>query len=167
MNVQLPRPNWLHKTVKKLASSGPGSWFLSHTLHHLDRIVIRLTRNQTSLTTVLTGLPVLTVITRGAKTGKPRPVPLIAVPMGKDIILIASNWGRAFHPAWYRNLKTHSAVTLSYRGQTAEYTARETERELRADCWGRAVEAYPGYNAYERRAGARQIPVILLTPKVA
>ena len=143
MNVELPRPNWLHKTVKKLTSSRPGSWLLSHTLHHLDRIVVRLTRNRTSLTTVLTGLPVLIITTQGAKTGKPRGVPLVGMPMGKDVILIASNWGRAFHPAWYRNLKAHPTVTLSYRGQTAEYTARETEGELREECWRRAVEGYP------------------------
>ena len=167
MNIQLRRPNWLNRTVKRIASSRPGSWLFSHTLHHLDRAVVRLTRSQTSLTTLLTGLPVLTVTTQGAKTGKPRAVPLIGVPMGTDIILIASNWGRAFHPAWYRNMKTHPAVTLSHRGQTAEYNARETEGELRAACWGRAAEVYPGYDAYKRRAGTRQIPVVLLTPKAA
>jgi deazaflavin-dependent oxidoreductase (nitroreductase family) len=84
--------------------------------------------------------------------------------MEKEIILIASNWGRAFHPAWYFNLKAQPTVTLSYRGQTSEYTAREAESELRADCWRRAVDAYPGYEAYKRRAGNRVIPVIVLTP---
>jgi len=167
MNSQEVRPSWLNKTVKKLAASRPGSWFFSYTLHHLDRMVVRLTRNQTSLTTILSRLPVLTITTQGAKTGKPRAVPLIGVPMGRDIILIASNWGRAFHPAWYLNLRKHPIVTMSHRGQTAEYTAQETEGDLRAACWGRAVEVYPGYEAYKRRAGTRQIPVILLTPKVA
>jgi deazaflavin-dependent oxidoreductase (nitroreductase family) len=165
MDIQMPRPNLLYKAVKRIASSGPGSWFFSRTLHHVDRIVVRLTRSRTSLTTLLTGLPVFTVTTLGAKTGKARAVPLIGVPMEQGIVFIASNWGRAFHPAWYRNLKAHPTVTLSYRGQTAEYTAQETEGELRAACWRRAVEVYPGYDAYKRRAGTRQIPVVMLTPK--
>lgn len=167
MNFQVPRPNWLHKTVKMLASSRAGSWFLSYSLHDLDRIVINLTHNQTSLTTILAGLPVLTLTTRGAKSGKPRAVPLIGVPMGKEVVLIASNWGRAFHPAWYVNLKAHPAVMLAYQGQAAEYGAKEAEGDLRAELWGKAVEIYPGYEAYKRRAGKRQIPVVVLTPKVA
>jgi len=167
MEIKLPRSNLLYKTVNKIASSRPGSWFFSHTLHHLDRIVVRLTRNKTSLTTILTGLPVLTITTLGAKTGKPRAVPLIGVPTEQGVVLVASNWGRAFHPGWYRNLKAHPTVIVSYHGQSAEYTARETEGELRATCWGRAAEAYPGYDAYKRRAATRQIPVILLTPKAA
>jgi deazaflavin-dependent oxidoreductase (nitroreductase family) len=165
MEIPLPKTNLLYKTVKTIASSRPGSWFFSQTLHHLDRTVVRLTRNRTSLTTLLTGLPVLTVTTEGAKTRKPRAVPLIGLPTDQGVIIIASNWGRAFHPAWYRNIKAHPTVTLSYHGQTAEYTARETEGELRATCWAQATEAYPGYDAYKRRAGTRQIPVILLTPK--
>lgn len=167
MNFQVPRPTWLHKTVKMLASSRPGSWILSHSLHHLDRAVVSLTHNQTSLTAMLAGLPVLTLTTRGAKSGKPRAVPLIGVPMGKEVVLIASNWGRAVHPAWYVNLKAHPAVTLAYQGQAAAYSAKEAEGDLRAELWGRAVEIYPGYEAYKRRAGKRQIPVVVLTPKVA
>jgi deazaflavin-dependent oxidoreductase (nitroreductase family) len=166
MNMQVPRSNWGNRMVKMLASSRPGSWFLSHSLHHLDRTVINLTHNQTSLTTILAGLPVLTLTTRGAKSGKPRAVPLIGVPMGNEVVLIASNWGRAFHPAWYRNLKAHPAVTLAYQGKAAEYSAKEAEGDLRAELWGRAVEIYPGYDAYKRRAGKRQIPVVVLTPKV-
>jgi hypothetical protein len=99
MDIQMPRSNLLYKAVKRIAASRPGSWFFSRTLHHIDRIVVCLTRRRTSLTTLLTGLPVFTVTTIGAKTGKPRAVPLIGVPMEQGIVFIASNWGRSFHPA--------------------------------------------------------------------
>ncbi len=167
MDFQMPKPTRFHNVVLRLASTRPGSWLLSYTLPQLDRLVGRLTRGRTALTTMLTGLPVLTVTTRGARSGRPRAVPLLGVPMGKEIILIASNWGRPFHPAWYLNLKSDPAATLSYRGRAAEYTARLAEGGLRADCWARAVEVYAGYEAYRRRAGKRQIPVIVLTPRPA
>ncbi len=165
MDFQLPKSTRFHNAIMKLASTRPGSWFLSHTLAALDRAVVRLTRGRTSLTTVMTGLPVLTVTTQGARSGKPHAVPLIGMPMGKEVILIASNWGRRFHPAWYLNLKAHPAVTLSYQGQTADYTARQAEGQLREECWARAVEVYAGYEAYRRRAGHRRIPVMVLTPE--
>jgi deazaflavin-dependent oxidoreductase (nitroreductase family) len=84
--------------------------------------------------------------------------------MGEGIILVASNWGRSFHPAWYRNITRHPTATLSYRGESREYTACEPEGELRSQCWAKAVDVYPGYEAYKRRAGDRQIPIILLKP---
>ncbi len=166
MDIQLARQNRLHKAMKTIASSRPGASSLSHSLHHLDRIAAALTRGQTTLTSILTGLPVVTLTTCGARTGKPRAVPLIGVPMGGDIVVIASNWGQSSHPAWYRNVMAHSSVVLSYRGQSAHYTAREAEGPLRDQCWAKAVEIYPGYDAYKRRAGARRIPVILLSPVV-
>jgi deazaflavin-dependent oxidoreductase (nitroreductase family) len=165
MKLQLPAPNLFHRAVKRFASSGFGSWFLSHTLNHVDRIVVRLTHQ--SLATILAGLPVLYVTTRDMSTGKPHTVPLVSVPMDDQIILIASNWGQAFHPHWYCNLSADPSVKLAYRDQAGEYTASETTGDLRATCWRKAVEVYPGFDAYQRRAGPRQIPVLLLTPKAA
>jgi deazaflavin-dependent oxidoreductase (nitroreductase family) len=165
MKLQLPAPNRFHRAVKKFASSGPGSWLLSRTLNPVDRLFVRLTHH--SLATILAGLPVLHVTTRDVATGKPHTVPLVSVPTENQIILIASNWGKSLHPAWYRNLTADPAVTLSFRDQVGEYIARETDGELRADCWRKAVAVYPGFDAYQRRAGNRQIPVMLLTPKDA
>ena len=38
--------------------------------------------------------------TTGAKTGRPRTLPVLALPDGQDVILIASNFGRPRHPSW-------------------------------------------------------------------
>jgi deazaflavin-dependent oxidoreductase (nitroreductase family) len=105
------------------------------------------------------------VTARGAKTGMPRDVPLIGVPIDDGIILVASNWGHATHPAWYRNLTKEHTATVSYHGEARTYFVQETEGDLRSRCWAKAVEVYPGYEAYRRRAAHRQIPVILLTPE--
>jgi deazaflavin-dependent oxidoreductase (nitroreductase family) len=164
MNIEFAKPNWFHRTVKLVAASRLGSFILSHTLHHLDRAVVRATRGRGSLTALLVGLPVLTISARGAKTGKRRDVPLIGLPIGNDIILIASNWGRSFHPAWYRNIMKDPNVTVTYRGLQERYIAREAQGDLLAQSWARAVAVYPGYDAYRKRAGKRQIPVIVLTP---
>jgi deazaflavin-dependent oxidoreductase (nitroreductase family) len=136
-------------------------------LHHLDRIFIKLSNNRTSLTAIMTGIPVITLTTMGAKSKKRRTVPLLGIPKGEKLILIPSNWGKSFYPGWYYNLKTDRNATVEYRGVINQYTAIVAEGAERADCWARAVDLYPGYAAYKRRAGKRQIPVILLLPKLA
>ncbi len=51
------------------------------------------------------------------------------------------------------------------RGRSGEYVARVTEGEERERMWRRAIEVYPGYDDYAERAGAREIPVVALSPK--
>lgn len=165
MDLPVPSSSRLNTTVKKIASSSWGSWILPRTLNRLDRLVSRLTH--ISLATIFAGLPVTQLTTRDATSGRPHTVPLVTVPLGKEIILIASNWGRASHPTWYRNLKANPTVSVSYRNQSGEYRAREIEGELRTEYWRKAVEIYPGFDAYQKHSGDRLIPVILLTPKVA
>ncbi len=117
------------------------------------------------MTNMLSGLPVVTVTTIGAKSSQPRSLPLVAIPDGENVILIASNYGQKHHPAWYYNLHAHPEVQLTYEGQTVAYMAHETDGDERAYCWQRAVDLYSGYASYKERAGQRQIGVFLLTPQ--
>ena len=126
--------------------------------------MLRFSRGRYSVTSLLAGLPVVMVTTVGAKSGQPRSLPLVAIPDGENVILIASNFGQKHHPAWYHNLRAHPEVHLTYAGQTVAYTARETSGEERERCWRRAVDLYSGYPLYERRAASRRIPVMLLVP---
>ena len=117
------------------------------------------------MTALLTGLPVLTVTTIGARSGEPRSVMLVGVPDRERVILIASNWGRPHHPAWCHNLRANPETTLTYRGVSERYLARQVYGVERDACWNRAVHLYAGYEDYMRRVGGREIPVFLLTPK--
>jgi deazaflavin-dependent oxidoreductase (nitroreductase family) len=94
-------------------------------------------------------------------------VPLVAIPDGEGLILIASNWGRTHHPSRYYNLKASPKVAVTFRNRTRDYIAREVEGAERDACWNKAVEAYPGYAAYEERCTPRKIPLIVLAPSVA
>ncbi len=158
------RPNLIQQINQKIASSAPGAWLFARTMHHLDQITSRITAGRKTASSILSGLPVITLTTTGAKSGQPRSVPLIGIPDGPHIILVASNWGQARHPAWYHNLRAHPEVTVTMNGRTHPYTARQLEGDERDRCWQKAVDTYAGYAAYVRRAGNRHIPVILLEP---
>ncbi len=157
--------NWLQKINTRIAMSAVGARLLARTMHHLDRVVLRLGNGRFTAATLLTGLQILSLTTTGAKSGQPRTVPLVAIPYSDNrLIVIASNWGQTKHPAWYHNLVAHPQVTVTRDGRTQPYLARETTDADRDACWQAALQTYPGYAAYKQRT-ERQIPVIVLTPQ--
>jgi deazaflavin-dependent oxidoreductase (nitroreductase family) len=159
------RPRRWQRAVQRIAAIRPVTQFFSGCLPFLDRQLIRWSGARTSLTSLMTGFPIVTLRTIGARSGIPRENPLVGIPIGDDrYLLIASNWGQEHHPAWYHNLRTHPRVQLLSGGTVHHYVAHEAEGEERAIYWRRAVEVYAGYEAYRHRAGDRQIPVIVLSP---
>lgn len=163
MNSQAP---WWQRRLRRVGWTRVGTWLFSHLLHRLDRLVVRLSNGRWSLTSLLTGVPVVVLTTTGAKTGKARTVPLLGFPAGEKIALIASNWGRERHPAWYHNLQANPEATLSIQGgPTGTYVAREATEEERERYWRAAVDLYPGYAVYEQRTERRRIPIVVLEPK--
>ena len=53
------------------------------------------------------GWPIIQLTAIGAKTNRPRTVPLVGLPDEENIVLVASNFGRKHNPGWYYNLKAH------------------------------------------------------------
>jgi len=160
-----PQLNWLQKINTRIAMSAMGAKLLARTMHHLDRLVLRLSNGRSTAATLLTGLQIHSLTTTGAKSGQPRTVPLVAIPYNDNrLIIIASNWGQTKHPAWYHNLVAHPQVIVTRDGRSRSYNALETTGAERDICWQAALQTYPGYAAYKRRTN-RQIPVIMLTPQ--
>ena len=72
----------------------------------------------------------------GAKTGLPRTLPLVYVNDGDRLILIASNYGKTSHPAWYRNLVANPKVEVLAGKNSGTYTATEiTDPAERDRAW--------------------------------
>lgn len=161
MSTWTDSPNAIQRGVRRLIATRPAASVLARTIHHIDAAVLRLSGGRTTASATLTGLPLITLTTTGAKSGQPRSVPLVGIPEDERLILIASNWGQDRHPAWYHNLKANPAVIVTRDGSTLAYTARELAGEEREAAWARAVALYPGYRGYAQRAG-REIPVVEL-----
>lgn len=156
-----------HILNQKIASTRLVSWFYARTLHHFDRAFLKLTRGRATLSSMLGGLPEVLVTTVGAKSGKPRTIPLIYVrdeTTPKMFALIASNWGQEHNPAWYYNLKAHPCARCSIGGQTGEYVAHEATGDEYEKFWQSAIKTYVGYPLYRHRASGRHIPIIVMSP---
>ncbi|MEU4998545.1 nitroreductase family deazaflavin-dependent oxidoreductase [Streptomyces sp. NPDC021622] len=110
-----------------------------------------------------TGLPVVILTTRGAKTGKIRKIPLMRVEHEGRYAAVASKGGFPRHPVWYFNLKSDPHVELQDGPARQDMTAREITGDEKAEWWERAVAAYPPYAEYQEKTD-RVIPVFVLEP---
>ena len=110
-----------------------------------------------------TGLPVVIITNRGARSGKLRKTPVMRVEHDGSYAAIASQGGAPTHPRWYYNLRADPFVELQDGSHRRDMIAREVAGEERAQWWERAVAAYPPYAEYQQRT-ARQIPVFVLEP---
>jgi deazaflavin-dependent oxidoreductase (nitroreductase family) len=108
-----------------------------------------------------TGLPVVIVTNRGAKSGKVRKTPLMRVEHDGTYVAVASKGGAPEHPLWYYNLKAHPDVVVQDGERKWKMTAREITGDERAAWWERAVAAYPPYAEYQQKTD-RLIPVFVL-----
>jgi deazaflavin-dependent oxidoreductase (nitroreductase family) len=110
-----------------------------------------------------TGMPVIIVTTRGAKTGKVRKTALMRVEHDGEYALIASMGGAPKNPVWYFNLKADpDAVAIQDGPEPFDANVRELSGDERAAWWDRAVAAYPDYAQYQKNT-TRLIPVFLAT----
>jgi deazaflavin-dependent oxidoreductase (nitroreductase family) len=157
------RAHW-RRLLDWIPSSRLGAHVLAHTLYHIDRPLLRLTHGRLSLPGILSGLPIVLLTTTGARSGRQHTVPLAGVPVGDKVVLIASYYGRSRHPAWYHNLRKHPQAHLTLPDRAGTYVAREVDGTERDLYWREAVALYGGFAAYQRLAGERKIPVLVLAP---
>ena len=110
-----------------------------------------------------TGLPVVIVVNRGARSGLLRRTPLMRVEHGGSYLAVGSKGGAPRDPAWVANLRADAHVEVWDGPSRGDYTAREISADERAAWWERAVAAYPPYAQYQQRT-ARLIPLFVLEP---
>ena len=138
--------------------------------HWILRLMARLHPLLNTLTggkafNTLAGVEVCFITVTGAKTGKKRVIPLLYLPHGDGVILVASQTGRPEHPGWYYNIRKHPDIQVKYRGQTRTLRAREVDAAERAELWPLCEAAYPDFTDYRARTD-REIPLFLCEPVV-
>jgi deazaflavin-dependent oxidoreductase (nitroreductase family) len=111
-----------------------------------------------------TGMPIVVVATRGAKSGKVRKFALMRVEHGGEYALVASKGGMPANPGWYHNVVAHpDEITVQDGPEPFRVQVREVTGDDKKEWWERAVAAYPPYAEYQQNT-TRQIPVFVATP---
>jgi len=109
------------------------------------------------------GSPCCLVRMTGRKSGKIREIPLIYIPDGEDVILIASQGGMEKNPTWYYNLKADPHIEIIAEGKTRKMIARQANDAEKAERWPKAVAVYADFDQYQARTD-RDIPLFICEP---
>ena len=100
--------------------------------------------------------------TMGRTSGRPRSVPLLYLEHGEDLVVVASNWGRAAHPAWSANLLAAPGATVQIGRRCAGVLARLATPEEKAQLWPQLIALCPVWQTYADRSG-RDLRVFILS----
>ena len=110
------------------------------------------------------GRPILLLSTTGRKSGRPRTMPLQYLEDGENMVVVASNGGNSWHPAWWLNLERNPQAEVQVGNKRMRVNAEKAEGEERERLWLLLVEMYSGYEGYQKTAN-REIPVVVLRPQ--
>jgi deazaflavin-dependent oxidoreductase (nitroreductase family) len=152
----------IQRLIQRLAATPVASIVLAALLHRVDRSFLWASRGRATATSWLSGLPVVVLTTIGARSRRPRSVPLVGLFQGGEVVVVASNFGSRRHPSWCLNLRAFPEAVLTHRGRAFNVRAREAAGEEYDRCWAMALKRYAGFQAYARRSRGRRIPVVLL-----
>lgn len=109
------------------------------------------------------GAPMLLLHHRGAKTGTERVNPLMYQDLGDgSVAVFASKGGAPTNPDWFHNLVANPETTIEIGTETREVVARVASDDDRDRIWEAQKRAYPNFAEYEKTAGGRTIPVVVL-----
>lgn len=110
-------------------------------------------------------LPTLLLFTTGRKSGGESIMPLLYGKVDGGYAIIASKGGHPKHPGWFHNLRAKDDVKVKVANDEFEAKAREASGAEREKIWAQMATMYPPFNDYQKAAGAREIPVVVLEPK--
>ena len=109
-------------------------------------------------------VPSLLLVTKGRKSGEKYLFPLFYGESGGSYFVIASKGGAPDHPGWFKNMLVHPDVEIQVGTKTMKAKARIAKGAERAKLWEQAVGFFTPYAEYQKKAGDREIPVVVLDP---
>lgn len=131
----------------------PGSWN--------EKIIAEFRANNGKVGGPFEGANLLLLTTTGARTGRKHTTPVMYLPDGDRILVIASFAGQPRNPAWYHNLVANPDVSVEIGTESFAATATPLERAERDRLWERVVAVAPGFGEYQSKTD-RTIPIVAL-----
>jgi deazaflavin-dependent oxidoreductase (nitroreductase family) len=129
------------------------------------RIINEFRANEGRVGPPFEGTPLLLLHHMGARSGTTYVSPLAYLRDGDRYVVFASKGGAPNHPAWYHNLKAHPDVEVEVGTDTLKVRSSEAEGAERDRLFDAQAQRAPAFADYQVKAGARVIPVMVLTPR--
>jgi deazaflavin-dependent oxidoreductase (nitroreductase family) len=153
-------PGWYLRLIRRAGGARWFTWLGAHVLTRLDKwLYPRFHGRLVSAGPPI--LPLLLLTTTGRRSGRPSSTPLLYLPDGDDLVVVASNWGQRQQPSWSSNLLAQPKATVEVSGVRRAVVARLATPEERARLWPRLLAEFPPYQTYANRSG-RELRVFVL-----
>ncbi|MCB0873023.1 MAG: nitroreductase family deazaflavin-dependent oxidoreductase [Thermoleophilia bacterium] len=149
---------------QRLAATRAVAWVFAHTLDPIDSVLSALTGGRLTIPRIAAGLPVVFLTTTGAKSGRPRRVPLLSIPVAGNVAVLGTNYGQPTTPGWVVNLEADARARLSYMGRTAAVRARPVSPSELDGLFEEGARIYGGYAVYRSRIRGRRVRGFILEP---
>ena len=109
-----------------------------------------------------TGVPLVLVHHKGAKSGTERIAPLATQRLENGWAVFASKGGADDNPAWYYNVLANPETTIEVGSETVPVRAHEARGEEYDRIWNKQKADLPTFAEYEKKTKRSYIPVIVL-----
>ncbi len=109
---------------------------------------------------------VLLLNTTGRKSGKAYNTPISYYRDGNNYLVVASNWGKESHPAWYFNLKHQPRAIIQIGAAKISVEAHDAEGDDYERLWKLVTGLNSQFVQYQKGL-VRRIPIVILTPQAA
>jgi deazaflavin-dependent oxidoreductase (nitroreductase family) len=148
--------------MNRSARSRFGRFMARHVAPKVDPWLGRISNGRVSLG--MFNVPSATLKTTGAKSGQPREAQVAYFHDGRDVVVLASNYGGAKHPQWYHNLIAHPDCEL---GGEAFHATEMTDPDEYARLFALAEQHFDLFADYRTKSAltGRKIPVFRFTPR--
>lgn len=114
---------------------------------------------------MMMGKPVFVLDVAGRKTGESRPVALMLVRRGDELVVTGSYGGNPKAPNWYQNLLAAGEAHVEVGSERWPVSFRQLDQGAeREECWQLLCDAYPDFATYQELTD-RRLPVGVLTRK--
>ena len=100
LEYEVRSPNVFQRGIQTLGSTKPVAWLFQKTLYPMDRWLYRRSGGRVTVPGIIAGLPVVMLTTTGARSGEPRTMPLLGVPMGDSLAVLGTHYGQKPTPGW-------------------------------------------------------------------
>ncbi len=117
-----------------------------------------------SLSSIVSGLPMLLLTTRGRNSGRPRTVALAYAEIDGAYVVVGGDHGAPRDPQWVRNVAACPDVAIEIGRRRCEARATRVDPDACAALWPRLREQLPTIDLYRERA-PRPIPVLRIVPR--
>lgn len=126
-----------------------------------ERIIAEFRANHGRVGGPFDGAPMALLTTTGAKSGRAHTTPLVYLPNGHRIVVIASKGGAPTNPDWYHNVVADPNVVVEVGDEKYAARAIVTSGEERDRLFQAQAAVMPQFGEYQKNT-KRIIPVIAL-----